>query len=64
MSDNILSLNNVNTFYGESQILRDIKMEIPKCSITALMGRNGVGKNNLTQNHHGNPGLQGWIDKT
>ncbi len=40
----MLSLKNVNQFYGESHTLWDINLEIAKGECVCLMGRNGVGK--------------------
>ena len=43
----MLSLTNVNQFYGESHTLWDINLEITPGSCICLMGRNGVGKTTL-----------------
>ena len=43
----MLSIRNLEQFYGGSHTLWDITMEIPKGSVTCLMGRNGVGKTTL-----------------
>ncbi len=43
----MLKIENINIFYGETQILRDLSLEIPKGTIVAVMGRNGVGKTTL-----------------
>ena len=40
----MLSLENVNHFYGESHTLWDLTLRVPAGSCTCLMGRNGVGK--------------------
>ena len=40
----MLSLENVNHFYGESHTLWDLTLRVPEGSCTCLMGRNGVGK--------------------
>lgn len=44
MSDAILQLKDVNAFYGKSHVLRGVSMEVPKGAVTALLGRNGVGR--------------------
>jgi urea transport system ATP-binding protein len=43
----MLSVEGLNQAYGESQILWDMKLEVPEGSSTCLMGRNGVGKTTL-----------------
>ncbi|MCF8034076.1 MAG: ABC transporter ATP-binding protein [Desulfarculaceae bacterium] len=40
----ILSLVDVNTFYGTSHILQDISLGVGQGEVVALLGRNGVGK--------------------
>ena len=47
MKETILSTSGLDVYYGESQILRGIDIDIPKNEITAVMGRNGVGKTTL-----------------
>jgi urea transport system ATP-binding protein len=43
----MLSVKNLNQYYGGSHILRDLNFEIPPGKVTALLGRNGVGKTTL-----------------
>jgi len=43
----MLTVNNLNQFYGGSHILRDLSFEIPSGQVTTLLGRNGVGKSTL-----------------
>jgi urea transport system ATP-binding protein len=43
----MLRLDNLNVFYGESHILRNISLEVNTGQIVCLMGRNGVGKTTL-----------------
>jgi len=40
----VLKLENVNAYYGESHILRDVSFTINSGEVVCLMGRNGVGK--------------------
>ena len=40
----ILKLEKVNSFYGESHVLRDVSMKVREGEIVALLGRNGAGK--------------------
>jgi urea transport system ATP-binding protein len=43
----MLSLRDVDQFYGGSHILRRISLEVPMGGVTTLLGRNGVGKTTL-----------------
>jgi urea transport system ATP-binding protein len=43
----MLSVSNLNQYYGGSHILRDLAFEVPSGKVTALLGRNGVGKTTL-----------------
>jgi len=43
----MLVLEQVESFYGRSHVLQDISLQIPKGEITAVLGRNGVGKTTL-----------------
>ncbi|MGB0221122.1 MAG: urea ABC transporter ATP-binding subunit UrtE [Sinimarinibacterium flocculans] len=43
----MLSIRGLNQFYGGSHILWDIDLDIPRGSVTCLMGRNGMGKTTL-----------------
>ncbi|MBI4400284.1 MAG: urea ABC transporter ATP-binding subunit UrtE [Nitrospirae bacterium] len=43
----MLQLTNLNVFYGESHILRNISLEVASGQVVCLMGRNGVGKTTL-----------------
>ena len=45
--DKILDVTGVNQFYGSSQVLRDVALDVPAGGCTALLGRNGVGKTTL-----------------
>ena len=40
----LLELAGVETFYGKSQVLRGLSFAVPRGQITALLGRNGMGK--------------------
>jgi len=42
-----LTVEGLNQFYGGSHILRDLSFEVPAGKVTALLGRNGVGKTTL-----------------
>src|SRR6184192_4295918 len=43
----MLSVSNLNQYYGGSHILRNLSFEVPAGKVTALLGRNGVGKTTL-----------------
>jgi urea transport system ATP-binding protein len=43
----MLIVDNLNQYYGGSHILRDVSFELPAGQVTALLGRNGVGKTTL-----------------
>ncbi len=40
----MLELRNINAYYGESHILRDVSFTVSDGEVVCLMGRNGVGK--------------------
>jgi branched-chain amino acid transport system ATP-binding protein len=40
----MLSLENVNTYYGYSHILQGVSLEVRQGEIVVILGRNGVGK--------------------
>ncbi len=40
----MLTIADLNAYYGESHTLWDVSLDIPKGGCTCLMGRNGVGK--------------------
>lgn len=43
----MLKIRGVNQYYGGSHILRDVSVDLAQGSVTALIGRNGVGKTTL-----------------
>jgi urea transport system ATP-binding protein len=43
----MLTVDNINQYYGGSQILRGISFELKPGTCTSLLGRNGVGKSTL-----------------
>ena len=42
--DNLLEVRDIHTFIGQYHILEGISVDVPKGSITVLLGRNGAGK--------------------
>ncbi len=51
----ILSLSEVNTYYGDSHILHDLSFEVSRGEVLVLLGRNGVGKTTTIQTILGLP---------
>ena len=43
----MLTIQDLNQFYGGSHILRDVSLTVPEGACTVLLGRNGVGKTTL-----------------
>lgn len=43
----ILELNNVHTYYGESQVLQGISLKVDEGVVVAILGRNGMGKTTI-----------------
>lgn len=42
--DDILDLQDIQTFIGQYHILHGVSVRVPRGSVTALLGRNGAGK--------------------
>ena len=43
----MLTVKNVNQYYGGSHILRDVSLQADLGKVTVVLGRNGVGKTTL-----------------
>jgi branched-chain amino acid transport system ATP-binding protein len=43
----MLTVNNLNTYYGQSHVLRDVSVSINKGEVVVMMGPNGHGKSTL-----------------
>src|SRR3954465_2744315 len=43
----MLSIRNINQYYGGSHILRDVSLDAKQGEVTVILGRNGVGKTTL-----------------
>ena len=43
----MLKIEGINTYYGDSQILFDLSMEVPEGKIICMLGRNGMGKTTI-----------------
>ncbi|MGF1570059.1 MAG: urea ABC transporter ATP-binding subunit UrtE [Nodosilinea sp.] len=46
----MVEISDLNFYYGESHILRDVNLTVPKGQMVCLIGRNGVGKTTLLKN--------------
>lgn len=49
-TDTMLQVSGLNFYYGESHILRDVDLTVPRGQMVCLIGRNGVGKTTLLKN--------------
>jgi branched-chain amino acid transport system ATP-binding protein len=56
--DLMLSVNNLNTYYGQSHVLRDVSVSVNKGEVVVLLGPNGHGKSTLLKS------ICGLVDKT
>jgi len=43
----MLSVENLDLYYGDAQALADVTLEVPKGAIVAIIGANGAGKSSL-----------------
>ncbi|MEL6751641.1 MAG: ABC transporter ATP-binding protein, partial [Pseudomonadota bacterium] len=55
MSDTLLSVKDVHTFYGRIQALKGVDMDVKRGEIISLIGANGAGKSTLMMTICGNP---------
>ncbi len=44
-----IQIQHLNAFYGETQALIDVNLEIPRQQITVIMGPSGCGKTTLLE---------------
>ena len=47
MSESLLSVKDIHTYYGDSYVLQGVSLELAEGSIVAILGRNGMGKTTL-----------------
>jgi branched-chain amino acid transport system ATP-binding protein len=55
MSEPLLTLEAVNSYYGESHILKSVSLTVGAGETVALLGRNGVGKTTTLKS------IAGWV---
>jgi branched-chain amino acid transport system ATP-binding protein len=55
MSEALLSVNNIETYYGRIQALRGVDLVVNQGEIVAMIGANGAGKTTLMMTVCGNP---------
>jgi len=51
----LLRVENIDTYYGDSHILKNLSLEIRRGETVALLGRNGVGKTTTLKS------IVGWV---
>src|SRR5260370_17441018 len=44
MPENVLEVRDIHTFIGQFHILEGVTVEVPRGTITVVLGRNGAGK--------------------
>jgi branched-chain amino acid transport system ATP-binding protein len=54
-AETILRVDSIDTFYGDSHILKGLSLEIRRGETVALLGRNGVGKTTTLKS------IVGWV---
>jgi branched-chain amino acid transport system ATP-binding protein len=47
MSDPLLTVSDIHTYYGDSYVLQGVSLTLSKGRIAAILGRNGMGKTTL-----------------
>ena len=55
MSEPLLRLESIDTYYGDSHILRSLSLTVARGETVALLGRNGVGKTTTLKS------IVGWV---
>ena len=63
----MLQVENINLYYGASQVLKSVSMSAIKGQVTCVLGRNGVGKSSLMRGVVGQTPIRDgeimWEDK-
>jgi len=58
---NLLEVRDLHVFLGQSHVLRGVSFDVPEGGVTALLGRNGVGKTTTIRAILGLVGRQGRV---
>lgn len=58
MSESILSIKDLNSYYGKSHVLQDVSININPLERVAILGRNGMGKSTLMKSILGLGGIR------
>ena len=62
MSDPLLTVRNLHTYYGDSYVLQGIDLQLHRGQVLAVLGRNGMGKTTLVRSIFGlTPARQGEV---
>ena len=53
MNEAMISVRGLSLWYGDTQALKEITLDLPECAVTALIGPSGCGKSTFlrTLNH-------------
>jgi branched-chain amino acid transport system ATP-binding protein len=57
----LLELENINTFYGDTHVLWDLSLKVPRGSAVAILGRNGMGKTTIIRSVMGLPAPESGV---
>ena len=47
MSEPLLAVREIHTYYGDSYVLQGVSLDLPEGRIVTILGRNGMGKTTL-----------------
>ncbi|MCQ8156400.1 ATP-binding cassette domain-containing protein, partial [Vibrio parahaemolyticus] len=47
MSETVLSLKDINGWYGESHVLHGVSLDVARGEVVSLIGRNGAGRTTI-----------------
>ncbi|MFW6138669.1 MAG: phosphate ABC transporter ATP-binding protein PstB [Spirochaetota bacterium] len=47
MSENVIRIQNFSAFFGDTQVIKNVNLNIPPKQVTAIMGPSGCGKTTL-----------------